>query len=242
MAVRQRKVWGWAIAATAALVLAAWAVSGLHVQQALVGWIASVRGSRWGVPIFSAVYVVSTVLLLPASLLTLVAGFLYGPLWGLLLVSPVSVVAAVAAFAVGRSFGRGWVARRLEGSPRVAAIDQAIGSEGLKLVILLRLSPVLPFNLLNYALALTRVRFRDYLIGSAVGMLPGTFLYVYLGSLVTSTGALLSGKRPDAGPLGSALYWGGLAATAAATVVITRVARRALQETLAREHPTREAA
>ncbi len=211
------------VLAIAFLPLNRWALS-------LVEWI---RGAgATGVIVYAAAYVGATLLLLPGSLLTAGAGFAYGPLGGTLLASPVSVVAALAAFLLGRFVARDWVARRISKNPKFAAIDRAVGHSGLKIVLLLRLSPVLPFNLLNYGLGLTRVRVRDYVLGSFIGMLPGTFLYVYLGSLVTSASELASGKRPDAGPWGQALYWGGLAATLLATVLITRVARRALHDAL----------
>jgi uncharacterized membrane protein YdjX (TVP38/TMEM64 family) len=167
--------------------------------------------------------------LLPGSVLTGGAGFAYGPLWGTLLVSPVSVAAAVVAFVLGRTLARGWISRRMAAHPRFVAIDEAIGKGGLRIVLLLRLSPVLPFNILNYALGLTRVRMRDYVLGSFIGMLPGTLLYVYVGSLVTNASELLSGVRAHAGGSRQALYWGGLVATAIVTVALTRMARGALQ-------------
>lgn len=203
----------------------------------LVDWV---RGAgAVGVGVYAVVYILATLLLLPGSALTAGAGFAYGPLWGTLLVSPVSVLASTLAFILGRSFARSWVSRRMESHPRFAAIDQAIGENGFKIVFLLRLSPIFPFNLLNYALGLTRVRLREYVIASLLGMLPGTFLYVYLGSLVTNASELLSGRRPAAGPWGQVLYWGGLAATLVVTVLITRIARKALDRALERKDPPR---
>jgi uncharacterized membrane protein YdjX (TVP38/TMEM64 family) len=196
----------------------------------LVEWIRGAGGA--GVAVFALVYGLATVLLLPGSLLTLGAGFAYGPIAGTLLVSPVSVVAATAAFLLGRSVARGWIARRVEGSPRFRAIDEAVGTGGFRIVLLLRLSPVFPFNVLNYALGLTRVRVRDYVLASFLGMLPGTFMYVYLGSLVTSAAELASGEAPDAGPWRQAMFYGGLLATVVVTVLITRTARRALDRSL----------
>jgi uncharacterized membrane protein YdjX (TVP38/TMEM64 family) len=211
---------------------------------AIVDWI---RGAgALGMAVYAIVYVLAAVLLLPASVLTLGAGFSYGPIVGTLLVSPVSVAAATAAFLLGRSVARGFVARRVgrgfvagarsaprNGSARFAAIDRAIGESGFQIVFLLRLSPIFPFNLLNYALGLTRVRLVDYVLASWIGMLPGTFLYVYLGSLVTNAAELLSGKRPQAGPWGHVLFFGGLVATIAVTAILTRIARRALAMAIA---------
>ncbi len=185
-----------------------------------------------GVLVYALAYIVATLFFLPGSLLTAAAGFAYGPLWGTLLVSPVSVAAATLAFWLGRSVARDWVSRRLAGQPRFGAIDQAIGQRGFFIVLLVRLSPILPFNLLNYALGLTRVRLRDYVPASFAGMLPGTLLYVYLGSLVTSASELLGGVGSRAGTAGQLLYWGGLAATLAATIIITRLANGALRKAL----------
>lgn len=205
-----------------------------HWLLGLVGWIHD--AGALGVIVYALSYVLATLLLLPGSILTLAAGFAYGPLWGTLLVSPVSVLAATLAFALGRSIARGWVARRAAEHPRFAAVDRAIDEDGFRsaflIVLLLRLSPIFPFNLLNYALGLTRIRLRTYVLASFLGMLPGTFLYVYLGSLITNASALASGHRPQAGMAGQVLYWGGLVATIAAIVVITRTARRALKRVM----------
>lgn len=201
----------------------------------LVAWIRD--AGALGVAAYAVAYVLATVLLLPGSILTLGAGFAYGPLWGVLLVAPVSVLAATLAFVLGRHVARPWIARRMEEHPRFAAIDQAIGESGFKIVLLLRLSPVFPFNLLNYALGLTHVRPRDYVGASFFGMLPGTFLYVYLGSLVTNASELLSGKPSAAGGWSQVLYWGGLAATIVATVFVTRIAQKALERALHRDDP-----
>ena len=197
----------------------------------LVAWIQD--AGPVGVVVYAAAYIIATVLLLPGSILTLGAGFAYGPLAGTLLVSPVSVTAATVAFLLGRTVARGWIAERVSRDPRFAAIDTAIEREGLKIVLLLRLSPVFPFNVLNYALGLTRVRLSHYLLGSFVGMLPGTFLYVYLGSLVT-TAASLGATAETGGAAQQVIYWGGLAATVLVTIFITRLARRALKAALDR--------
>ena len=198
----------------------------------LVEWVRAAGAA--GVAVYAAVYVAATLLLLPGSVLTAGAGFAYGPLWGTLLVSPVSVLAASLAFVLGSTVARGWVARRMSAAPRFAAVDEAIGESGFKIVLLLRLSPLVPLNLLNYGLGLTRVRFRDYVLGSFLGMLPGTALYVYLGSLVTSASELLSGRSSEPTATGQALYWVGLVATLGVTVLVTRIAKRALDRAIAK--------
>ena len=143
-----------------------------------------------GVLLFVVAYVVSTVAFLPGALLTLAAGFAYGPVWGLAIASPASVIGATCAFLLGRTVLRGWAERKVGGSAKARAIDAAVDREGLKLVLLLRLSPVFPFNVLNYALSLTRIGLGRYVLGSAVGMLPGTAFYVYLGSLAPAAAEL----------------------------------------------------
>jgi len=217
--------------ATAAVVLVL-VVTLLPVGEWMRGLVAWIQGAgAIGAMVYAATYIAATVLLLPGSILTLGAGFAYGPLVGTLLVSPVSVTAATIAFLLGRTVARGWIAERVSRDRRFAAVDVAIEREGLKVVLLLRLSPVFPFNVLNYALALTRVRLRDYVLGSWVGMLPGTFLYVYLGSLVT-TAASLDSSEPTTGTAERVIYWAGLAATVLVTVLVTRLARRALKAAL----------
>jgi uncharacterized membrane protein YdjX (TVP38/TMEM64 family) len=209
------------------------AVYSVPTGEWLLALVEEIRGAgAAGVSIFAGAYVAATVLLLPGSVLTAGAGFAYGPVWGTLLVSPLSVGAAALAFVLGRTVARGWIARRIAGNPRFRAIDEAIGDSGFKIVLLLRLSPLFPFSLLNYALGLTRVRLRDYVAGSALGMLPGTVLYVYLGSIVTSASELAAGRGEAAGASRSLLYWGGLAATVGATWLVTRVARRALSRAI----------
>jgi uncharacterized membrane protein YdjX (TVP38/TMEM64 family) len=194
----------------------------------LVSWI---RGAgTTGVVVFVVAYVVSALLLLPGSALTLGAGFAYGPVWGTILVVPTSMLAAMLAFLVARHGGRGRIARRIERDPRFAAIDRAIGGAGFKIVCLLRLSPVFPYSILNYALGLSAVQSRHYVTASFAGMLPGTILYVYLGSAITSATEL--GEAPAASSLGTWIYWAGLVCTIASVVVTTRVARSAIRDEL----------
>ncbi len=145
------------------LVCVAGALWLLPVKQYLVfvlEWTQSL--GAWG-PIFVAVfYVVAAVLFLPGSVLTLGAGFLFGVPIGLLSAWAGATVGACAAFLVGRTVAREWIARKVAQNPKFFAVDEAVGREGFKIVLLLRLSPVFPFNFLNYALGLTKVSFRQY--------------------------------------------------------------------------------
>jgi uncharacterized membrane protein YdjX (TVP38/TMEM64 family) len=178
---------------------------------------------------FVAGYAIATVALIPGSVLTLAAGALFGILWGTLLALTGATLGATAAFLVSRHLARERVERRLGRDPRVERIGRAIGREGLRIVVLLRLSPALPFVLLNYALGLTRVTLRHYLLAS-LGMLPGTLLYVYNGRLIGEIAMLGSGAAPPRGPGYYLVLLLGLLATLAVTVWVTRLARRALEE------------
>jgi len=177
----------------------------------------------WGPVLFVLVYVLATILFLPGSVLTLGAGAVFGVVWGSLYVSIASTLGATAAFLVGRYLARGWVAKKLDGQDAFAAIDRAVADEGWKIVGLTRLSPVFPFSLLNYAFGLTRVTLRDYVLASWLGMMPGTVMYVYIGSVARAAGE----KKT---PAEWALYGSGLVATLAVTVFVTRLARRALAQ------------
>lgn len=195
---------------------------------AFLAWIRSL-GLAGGV-LFGLVYALGTILFFPGSLLTLASGFLFGPLWGTLIASPASVLGATGAFLLGRTAAKGWIESRVASSPKFAALQEAVGREGLKIIMLVRLSPVFPFSLVNYAFGLTSVRLRDFVLGSWAAMLPGTFLYVYLGSLVTDAATLASGAEPatEGSFVRQVLLWVGLVATLAVVVVVTRTARKAL--------------
>jgi uncharacterized membrane protein YdjX (TVP38/TMEM64 family) len=184
-----------------------------------------------GVLFFVAVYVAAEVALVPGSLLTMAAGFAYGPIRGLLVASPASVLAATTAFLLGRTVLRDWIRRTVARSPEARAIDRAVERNSFKLIVLLRLSPVIPFNMLNYALGLSNANLGRYVVASFVGMLPGTWLYVYLGSLTTTAAGLGEASR-GGGRARLLLTVVGVAATVLAVVFVTRAARRALEQKL----------
>jgi uncharacterized membrane protein YdjX (TVP38/TMEM64 family) len=191
----------------------------------LLVWVGE-RGA-WAAAILGVAWIPAAILLVPGTVLTLGTGFLLGLEAGLAVVSLGSTIGATAAFLVGRRLGRDWVRQRVGERPAFRGIDRAIEREGLKVVLLLRLSPLIPFNALNYALALTGVRLRDYVLGSWVGMLPGTLLYVWLGAGARSLAAIAAGtsERPAAWLV---LFGAGLAATAVVVWLIARAARRTL--------------
>lgn len=182
----------------------------------------------WGPIVFIGLYIAACVLFVPGSALTLGAGALFGVVRGSILVSVASTLGATAAFLVGRYLARDWVARKIEKNAKFAAIDRAVAREGWKIVGLTRLSPAFPFSLLNYAYGLTKVGLRDYVLASWIGMMPGTLMYVYLGSL-----ARLGIDAEKGGNAQLALRIVGLIATIAVTVYITRIARKALAKEVA---------
>ncbi|HYN20419.1 MAG TPA: TVP38/TMEM64 family protein [Thermoanaerobaculia bacterium] len=185
--------------------------------------------------VFILGYVVATVAFIPGSVLTGAAGYLFGLAWGTLYTMIGATLGASAAFLIARYLARGAIERRIAGDPRFAAIDKAVGREGFKIVALLRLSPVFPFNLLNYALGLTKVRFLHYFAASAA-MLPGTLLYVYYGAAADSLAAAGSGKT-EKGTGDWVLLGLGLVITILVTTFVTRLAGRALrQEIGTQEH------
>ena len=195
--------------------------------QTLNVWVAALGPT--GMLVYVGVYVVATVFFLPGSVLTIGAGFLFGVVKGTIVVSAGSTMGAALAFLISRYLARDWVSQKTAGNPRFEAIDKAIGLQGWKIVGLLRLSPAIPFNLSNYLYGLTSVKFLPCIIASWLGMLPGTVMYVYLGT------AGKAGLDAAAGAAGrtwqqDALLGVGLVATVAVTVLITRVARNALKE------------
>ena len=233
----------------------------LIAAAALAGWLGGLFGkfSSWAKSIlipflesierldplltaitFAGLYIAATVLFVPGLLITMAAGVLFGPFKGTVIVSIASVTGASLAFLIGRYLAREWITRKTEDSPRFQAIDEAIGREGGRIVFLLRLSPLFPYNLLNYGLGLTRVKFGSYFIASWIGMLPGTFMYVYLGSLAGSIASLASGTGGVKTSSQWTLYGLGLLATLILTVLVTRIARKALHRQLTVPLPSGE--
>lgn len=200
-----------------------------------IAWIQAHREFAWAV--FILAYVVATVLIVPGTILTLGAGFAFGLPVGVVLVSVSSVLGAAAAFLVGRYFARDWVKGHIDRISRFQALDQATHTDGLVIVLLVRLSPLFPFNVTNYGFGLTAVRFRDYFFGSWIGMLPGTILYVYIGSLAQNF-AEIAERGFETGIAGRALLIGGFIATLVLTLLMTRRATRVLNRRLDAE--TRE--
>ena len=191
-------------------------------------WLPALQ-SPAGALVFIPLYALWVTLLLPGVWASMLAGALYGTWWGSLIVFVGACLGAEAAFLLGRTLLRGWAQRRLAALPKLQAVEQAVSREGLKLVLLTRLSPAFPFSLLNLAYGLSEVGLRDYTLG-LIGILPGTVLFCGLGALagdVARFGEVLSGEA-DAGTW--ALRIIGLLATVAVVWLVGRAARRALDE------------
>lgn len=192
-------------------------------------WIESLGAI--GAIAFIGIYIVATVAFLPGSILTLGAGVVFGVWLGAVYVFIGATLGATAAFLVGRYLARNWVAKKIADNENFSAIDRAVGKEGLKIVLLTRLSPIFPFNLLNYAFGLTGVSIQDYIIGS-VGMIPGTMMYVYIGSLAGNLALIGTANQPTNPTLQWSIRIVGFIATVAVTIYITRIAKQALDRSV----------
>jgi uncharacterized membrane protein YdjX (TVP38/TMEM64 family) len=203
-------------------------VSGSTTSEALQAVLAALA-TPWGALAFVPLYALWVTLLLPGVWASMLAGALYGTVWGSALVFFGACLGAEAAFLLGRHWLRDWARRRLEGLPKLQTIERAVSREGLKLVLLTRLSPAFPFSLLNLAYGLSEVTLRDYTLG-LIGILPGTILFCGLGALagdVARFGTVLSGQ---ADPATWVLRITGILATVLVMWLVARAGRRALQQ------------
>jgi len=178
--------------------------------------------------LFILAYVLASVTLAPAFLLTVAAGAVFGLLRGTLLVFVGAVLGSSAVFAIASPLAHSRLLRWMDRDPRVAAVRAAVVGQGTWVMFLLRLSPVVPFVLLNYALALSGVRYRQFLAAS-VGMLPAIVMYVYYGKVAGDVAKLAAGVAPPHGPAYYSLLVIGLVATIIATTLVTRAARRSMK-------------
>ena len=188
-----------------------------------------------GIVAFVLIYVLACILFLPGSVLTLGAGAIFGVVKGSAIVSLASTFGATCAFLVGRYLVRNWVESKIQGNQKFKAVDDAVAKEGWKIVGLTRLSPIFPFNLLNYAYGVTRVTLRDYVLASWIGMMPGTVMYVYIGSLAGDVATLGTGSG---GQASNAAQWTirivGFISTVVVTIYVTRIAKKVLKEKVQR--------
>jgi uncharacterized membrane protein YdjX (TVP38/TMEM64 family) len=188
--------------------------------EALRGWIVGL-GFR-GIAVFALIYILGAVVLAPEAVLTILAGFAFG-FWGLPIVVVAATIGAAAAFLIARYLARDRVRAAIERRPNFAAIDKAVAEDGWKIVGLLRLSPLVPFNLQNYLFGATGVPFLHFVAATFFGIIPGTALYIYFGVLGSAAGKASSVKW--------IFFAAGLVATVAVAVLIARKARQRLRET-----------
>lgn len=220
-----------------------WIAAGVVVIALIAGvgllpageWLGSLN--QWleglgavGIVVFILSYILATIFFLPGVILTLGAGFAFGLLWGMVGVSIGSTAGAACAFLIARYFAREKISNALSGKSKFRAIDRRVGEKGWRIVLLLRLSPLVPFNLQNYLYGLTAIRFWPYVLASWIGMLPGTLLYVYLGAAGRVGIEAAAAGETGRDPLEIVFFGIGLVATVAVTVYVTRLARRALRE------------
>jgi uncharacterized membrane protein YdjX (TVP38/TMEM64 family) len=183
-----------------------------------------------GLVVFVFAYAATAILMLPGAILTIGAGLIFGLGWGFLAVSIGSTLGASLAFLLGRSVARDKIRALTEDKPAFRQIDRAIGKRGARLIFLLRLSPVIPFNLSNYFYGLTAVKFWPYVLASWIGMMPGTLAYVYFGTLGRAAAQSAADAGPDRGPIEWTLLTVGLIATFGVTVWVSKIARNAIRE------------
>jgi uncharacterized membrane protein YdjX (TVP38/TMEM64 family) len=207
------------------------ALKTLPVKEKLDAFLAWVDGvGAWGPVIVAAFYIPATVLFIPGSAITLGAGAIFGVVTGTIAISIGSTLGSVAAFLVGRFFAREWVEAKVAANPKFKAIDAAVEQNGFKIVLLTRLSPVFPYNLLGYFYGVTNVRLRDYFFASWIGMFPGTLMYVYLGSVAGAAVQSAAGAESKKTPGEWAMLAVGLIATIIVTVFVTKIARKAMAD------------
>ena len=216
--------WKWVVGGivVVALIAAGFLLPVKEWSQALQDWIKGL--GAWGWIIFAGMYIVGTVLLVPVSILTLVAGLAFGLALGFPLVVVSATIGATLAFLVSRYLVHDKVESYVSDRPKFKAVNKAVSDGGWKIVGLLRLSPVLPFNLQNYFYGITDVKLLPYIAATFVGIMPGTLLYVYIGA---------AGKAAS-GDGGGALKWtffaAGLLATIGVAVYVTKKAQAILKE------------
>ena len=210
--------------------------------EAFLDWVA--QNVAVGAVTFAAVYAASTVIFIPGSLLTLGAGYVFaravgqgaGIALGVLVVWAGANVGAAGSFLLGRYVLRDTAGAWYRKFRVMEAVDSAVAEQGLKIVTLLRLSPIVPFSLLNYIMGLTSVGFHEYVVGTVVGIVPGTAAYVFIGSTLQSIGGGKASEEEEedssAAKVKLAVLIVGGVATIVAVVVISKFARHELQKHL----------
>ncbi len=215
---KKRVLAGLAIAASLAALIS---------QLPIFAWISAAHSwlagqGIWAFPAFIAIYVTAAVLGLPNIVLVLAAGTLFGLTQGIVVASSADTLSIAACFIIGQVMGRRWITRSIKESSRFHKLDHAFAKKGWKIVLLTRLSPLLPSNILNYGFSLTKIDFWEYLFFSWLGMLPVIFTYVYIGTFGAS---IFSANRQNENLMFQAV---GLFVTLCAMVYTTKLAASAL--------------
>lgn len=190
----------------------------LHSFQ---GWVIGLGPLGW--VLYALVYAVCCVLFVPASILTLGAGALYGLWTGTAVVLAGATLGATLSFLLAKSVLRKRIERMTAGNAKFQALDRAIGKEGAKIVFLVRLAPVFPFTYINYAFGLTGVKTLPYVVASFFGMIPGTFAYVYMGS------AAAGAASGEADTTKKIVQIAGAVVALVVTIFVARVATKAIR-------------
>jgi len=209
-------------------------LQGKNMQELLKTLLLSIQNCQSGIIAYILLYNLATVLLIPAVILTLGGGAIYGVFWGSIYVFLASTLGATLAFLLGRYVSRDWAIRKLSQYPKFSALDRAVVQSGFKIVLLTRLSPIFPFNLLNYAFGVMQVSLQDYVLGS-VGMIPAIVGYTYIGSLIgdiTQLGDANLDLGRGAQIAQGAIYAIGAIATSILMVYGSKLAQKTLEETL----------
>ena len=220
------KYWQW-LAAGLTLIALSVAASFLPLADwidALDGWVDAL--GPFGIVVFALVYAVATVLFIPGSVLSIASGLIFGLVLGTLAAWSGAVLGASLAFLAGRHLARSKIEEKTKGSEKFRAIDEVIRKRGWKIIGLLRLSPLIPFNLSNYLYGITKVGFWPYVLASAGGMFPGTLRYVYLGA--AGKAGLGGGGLDRYSPLEYVFFAVGLVVTIGVTIWVGRIAKKAL--------------
>lgn len=204
----------------------------LPVEEIMTGiqtWVSGNPSSA--VFVVTASITLGTLLLLPLSLMMMLAGLLFGLLHGFFVAWVAGMLAFSAGFWIGRTFARPWIERKIQRNAIFTSIDRAIHRKGFLVVLLTRLVMLIPYSMLNYSLGLTNVSFRDYFLASTLGAIPPFFLFVYLGTTVNDIAAIING---DISLEGRELMIGAIALTAVVGLVllIVRIAGKTLKEEL----------
>lgn len=204
------------------------------VRKSLVDLVAFMRETPLqGIGLFLAIEVVALLLTTPTWLMSGLAGYAYGFAWGFVLAWPAVTISATLILVMTRTLARKWIAARTAEAHFWKAVNRAVHKDGFKIALLMRLAVALPQNLITYALSATSIKLRDFAVGSFWGYLPATIAHVYLGSQFESAAQLVAGESTKRGPMAWVTAACGLVLTLGAVFLVSRHARKALDEALA---------